>query len=63
MKKEELEKYEKLLLKKREELLESIVDKRNQTGKTTRDATGDLSVIRTTWPIKARMPSSERRLS
>ncbi len=43
MKKEDLEKYEKLLLKKREELLESIVDKRNQTGKTTRDATGDLS--------------------
>jgi len=43
MKKEELEKYEKLLLKKREELLRAIQDKRSQTNKTTREATGDLS--------------------
>lgn len=43
MKKEDLEKYESLLLKKREELLRAIQDRRNQTNKTTRDATGDLS--------------------
>jgi DnaK suppressor protein len=43
MKKEELEKYEKLLLKKREELLEELKISKTQFSETTKDATGDLS--------------------
>jgi DnaK suppressor protein len=43
MKKEELEKYEKLLLKKREELLEELKISKSQFSETTKDATGDLS--------------------
>ncbi|SYZ71999.1 conserved hypothetical protein [Candidatus Zixiibacteriota bacterium] len=43
MKKEEIEKYEKLLLKKREELLEELKISKSQFSETTKDATGDLS--------------------
>jgi RNA polymerase-binding protein DksA len=41
--KKDLEKYEKLLLKKREELLETIREKRSQLDKTLKESTGDLS--------------------
>ncbi|MEP0827119.1 MAG: TraR/DksA C4-type zinc finger protein [Candidatus Zixiibacteriota bacterium] len=43
MKKEELEKYEKLLLKKREELMEELKLRKTQLDETIKDATGDLS--------------------
>ena len=43
MKKEELEKYEKLLLKKREELMEELKIRKTQLDETIKDATGDLS--------------------
>ncbi|UCD18109.1 MAG: TraR/DksA C4-type zinc finger protein [Candidatus Zixiibacteriota bacterium] len=43
MKKSELAKYEKLLLKKREELLEAIRQKKSQLDSTIKESTGDLS--------------------
>jgi DnaK suppressor protein len=43
MKKSELEKYEKLLLKKREELAEQLKIRKDLLDSTTRDASGDLS--------------------
>lgn len=43
MKKAELEKYEKLLLKKREELAEQLKRSKEMRDATTKDATGDLS--------------------
>ena len=43
MKKSELEKYEKLLLKKREELTEQLKMRKDLAGSTSKDASGDLS--------------------
>ena len=43
MKKTELEKFEKLLLKKREELAEQLKIRKDLLDSTTRDASGDLS--------------------
>lgn len=43
MKKAELEKYEKLLLKKREELLEQLQSRKKLIDKTIKDSTGDIS--------------------
>lgn len=43
MKKSELAKYEKLLLKRREELLEAIREKKDQANSSTKESTGDLS--------------------
>jgi len=43
MKKAELEKYEKLLLKKREELAEQLKLRKDLTDLTSKDAAGDLS--------------------
>ncbi len=43
MKKDELEKYEKLLLKRREELMEELKLRKTQLDETIKDATGDLS--------------------
>ena len=43
MKKAELEKYEKLLLKKREELAEQLKLRKDLTDSTAKDAAGDLS--------------------
>jgi DnaK suppressor protein len=43
MKKEELEKYEKLLLKRREELMEELKLRKTQLDETIKDSTGDLS--------------------
>jgi len=43
MKKADLEKYEKLLLKKREELAEQIKDTKTVRDSTSKDASGDLS--------------------
>jgi RNA polymerase-binding protein DksA len=42
-KKDELEKYEKLLLKKREELMEELKLRKTQLDETIKDSTGDLS--------------------
>jgi DnaK suppressor protein len=43
MKKEDLDKYEKLLLKRREELMAELKLRKSQFDETTKDATGDLS--------------------
>jgi len=43
MKKDELEKYEKLLLRKRDELMEELKVRKTQLDETIKDATGDLS--------------------
>ncbi len=43
MKKTELAKYEKLLMKRREELLEAIREKKDQANSSTKESTGDLS--------------------
>lgn len=43
MKKADIERYEKLLLKKREELQRAIQDRKAQTSETTRESTGDIS--------------------
>ncbi|MCX6829586.1 MAG: TraR/DksA C4-type zinc finger protein [candidate division Zixibacteria bacterium] len=43
MKKEDLDKYEKLLLKRREELMVELKLRKSQFDETTKDATGDLS--------------------
>jgi DnaK suppressor protein len=43
MKKAELKKYEKLLLKKREELAEQLKARKDLAGTTAKEASGDLS--------------------
>nr|MBN2276519.1 TraR/DksA C4-type zinc finger protein [candidate division Zixibacteria bacterium] len=43
MKKSELEKYEKLLLKKREEITEQMQSHKDNVDATSKEATGDLS--------------------
>jgi len=43
MKKEELEKYEKLLLKRRDELMEELKLRKTELDETIKDSTGDLS--------------------
>jgi len=43
MKKSEMAKYEKLLMKRREELLEAIREKKDQANSSTKESTGDLS--------------------
>ena len=43
MKKADLEKYEKLLLKKREELLEQLQSRKKLIDTTIKDSTGDIS--------------------
>lgn len=43
MRKTELEKYEKLLLKKREELAEQLKIRKNQLDSTSKEASGDIS--------------------
>jgi DnaK suppressor protein len=43
MKKDELEKYEKMLLKRREELLEELKLRKTQLDETIKESTGDLS--------------------
>ena len=43
MRKADLEKFKKLLLEKRKELLEEMSSMTNKMGKTIKDATGDLS--------------------
>lgn len=43
MKKSELKKYEKLLLKKREEMVLQLQDRKTQIDSTIKEATGDIS--------------------
>ena len=43
MKKSELKKYEKLLLKKREEIVLQLQDRKTQIDSTIKEATGDIS--------------------
>jgi len=43
MKKADLEKYEKLLLKKREEINQNLQTRKDLSGATSKDASGDLS--------------------